>query len=100
MAKNVVDAATRRRLAWQGGRGKHQLAIKRALLGYGPVLTTAQLAAHVFPRLQRIEKGSHWYTIARAAERYATRASPRTRPLKWIAKPELLKPDLRDGKKG
>jgi hypothetical protein len=72
-----------------GQRGWIQKRIARAFVGYGPVLTTAQLAEHVLPRLQRVEKCSDWYRIRRACERVAVRVGPRRRPLRWRLKPDL-----------
>jgi hypothetical protein len=52
LAKNVVNSDVRRRLAWQGGRGKNQLAVWRALTGYNRPMTTAELLGFVKPRLK------------------------------------------------
>jgi hypothetical protein len=45
--------------------------------------------------LKKADKDQYWYPVRRAAERYATRLEPRTRPLKWVARPGVLA-----GKKG
>ena len=54
-----------------GQRGWIQKRIARAFAGYGPELSTVQLAEHVFPRMPRIEKCFDWYRIRRACERVA-----------------------------
>ena len=76
-------------------RGKNQLAVWRALIGYGRPMTTTELLGFVKPRLKAADRRHYWYATRLAAERYAVRVEPRTRPLKWIAKPDLLA-----GKKG
>jgi hypothetical protein len=70
-------------------RGRNQRAVWRALIGYGRPMTTAELLKFVYPRLPRADKRSYWYAVRCAAERYAVRASPRTRPLRWVTKPDL-----------
>jgi hypothetical protein len=72
-----------------GRRGWIQKRIARAFVGYGPELTTVQLAEHVLPRMQRVEKCSDWYKIRRACERVAVRVGQRSRPLRWRLKPEF-----------
>ena len=78
-------------------RGKNQRRIWQALTGYGRPMTTRELVEFVYPRLKKADKDQYWYPVRRAAERYAERVEPRTRPLKWIAKPELLKPGSERG---
>ena len=79
--------------------GHRQKAIRRALIGYDRPMTTRELAEAAWPR-RDMRPGQQppwrWLEVRRKIERYATRASPRTCPLTWIARPELLergKPD-------
>jgi hypothetical protein len=89
MAKKIVNADDRRRMAWQGGRGKNQLAVWRALVDYNRVMTTSELLGFVKPRLKAADRRHYWYATRLAAERYAVRVEPRTRPLKWRLKQDL-----------
>jgi hypothetical protein len=71
--------------------GKLQLRIWRAFVGYNRPLSTAELLALCRPELapgKRYPEGL-WLRVRTAAERYAIRATPRTRPLTWVAKPDL-----------
>jgi hypothetical protein len=47
------------------------------------------MLAAVYPRLRKADRDHYWYAVRCAAERYAVRVEPRTRPLKWIAKQNL-----------
>jgi hypothetical protein len=73
----------------RSGYGQRQ--IRRALQGYGEVLTTRELMQFVWPRLSLNTRQPRWrwYLVRRAAERYAERVTPRTRPLSWRAKTDL-----------
>jgi len=70
-------------------RGQNQRRVWQMLIGYDRPLTTAELLGFVYPRLKAADRRHYWYATRRAAERYAVRVEPRTRPLKWIAKPDL-----------
>ena len=47
-----------------------------------PTLTTHELFKFVFPGCQD-RTGSRLFAVRRAAERFAVRVSPRSRPLRW-----------------
>jgi hypothetical protein len=47
-------------LTWERGRGWIQKRIAQAFVGYGPVLTTRQLAEHVHVRVPRLDKRPYW----------------------------------------
>ena len=64
-------------------RGKHQIAVWRALVGYGRELTTNELFAHVYPGLSGKQPWWKWCVVRRAAARFAELVLPRTRPLRW-----------------
>ena len=98
MAGNMAEQGSRR--GWFGQqavkrRGKNQRQVWRMLVAYDRPVSTAEMLAAVYPRLRKADRDHYWYAVRCAAERYAVRVEPRTRPLKWIAKPELLA-----GKKG
>jgi hypothetical protein len=73
-------------------RGRHQKRILSAFVGYGPVLSTRDLAKHVWPRLDPDKRWPcwRWYLVRRSAEHWADRVEPRTRPLLWRVKPGVL----------
>jgi hypothetical protein len=72
-------------------RGRNQRAVWRALVGYsqGRPMTTAELLQFIYPRLRKADRRHYWYAVRCAAERYAVRAEPRTRPLRWVARADL-----------
>jgi hypothetical protein len=82
-------------------RGRNQKAAQRAFLAYGEAFTTTDLMRFVFPRLDaRRQPRWRWRAAREAAERFAVRATPRTRPLRWVAKPGLYKSTARQGAQG
>jgi len=73
--------------------GRHQRRIRQAFIAYGErSVTTAELFLFVWPRLDVNKRWpcNKWRSVRWAAERYAVRVKPRTRPLLWRAKPGLL----------
>jgi hypothetical protein len=72
--------------------GRNQRSAWRALVGYadGRPMTTAELFGYIYPGLTDRQPRWRWYAVRLAAERHMVRVEPRTRPLRWIAKPELL----------
>jgi hypothetical protein len=70
--------------------GRRQKQVRRALLAAGdPAVSTAQLFEWCWPRLDPDARWPlwRWYTVTRAASRYAVPMNPRTRPLMWRARP-------------
>jgi len=67
--------------------GRIARAIKRCLVGYGP-MTTAQLVEHAYPRVKHISEW-HWDYVRKVAARYAVRTGRRSRPLRWRLRDEI-----------
>jgi hypothetical protein len=65
--------------------GKHQRRVGQALIALGA-------AKYVWPHLDPDKRWPNWRwcRVRCAAERYAERIEPRTRPLKWRAKPGVI----------
>jgi hypothetical protein len=88
--------ATNLNRGWRGRRdrreGRNQRLIRRAF-AYADVLTTIELAAQIDPWGAAAGSIPEWrlQTVRRAAERWAVRVEPRSRPLLWKAKPEALR---------
>jgi hypothetical protein len=68
-------------------RGKHQIAVWRCLVA-NSVVTTRDLVEYAFPRVTELRR-SHWVILRRAAERFAVRLVPHSRPLRWCLKDEF-----------
>jgi hypothetical protein len=86
-ARAIRNAAIRGYFGPPGSRrrGRHQIAIRRALACYAAMLTTRELFEHVYPGCADRSEW-RWSVIRRAAERFATRVTPRSRPLRWRLK--------------
>ena len=69
--------------------GKHQRRVRQALIAL-EAATTHQLFEYVWPQLDPDKRWPNWCRVRCAAERFAERVSPRTRPLKWRAKPGVI----------
>src|SRR5262249_15411385 len=70
--------------------GRLHRQIRRVLLAAnGGLVTTADFVAAAYPRLDISKPVNRWYwrQVRDSAERFATRLSPRSRPLLWRAKP-------------
>jgi hypothetical protein len=75
--------------AGRNRRGRHQIAVKRALTAYAATLTTRELFEFVYPGCANRSEW-RWFMIRRAANRYGQRLEPRTRPLRWRLRPGVL----------
>jgi hypothetical protein len=55
-------------------------------------MTTRELFEHCYPRLDASKRHPEWmwWAVRWAAERWAVRVEPRTRPLLWRAKPGVV----------
>src|SRR5262245_52319795 len=66
--------------------GRLHRQIRRVLIAAnGKPVTTRHMVEAAYPRRQLAEQ--HWLRVRVSAERFAVRATPRTRPLLWQAKP-------------
>jgi hypothetical protein len=76
-----------------GRIGKHQRRIRQALISYGRPVSTRELYEFCWPRLDSSSWRPEWrwLRVREAAARFATRASPRSRPLSGL-RPDLTAP--------
>jgi hypothetical protein len=86
MARGNLANLRRGRADQRPREGRLQRAARRLLIARnGSPVTTRELAEYAFPDSPLPHW--RWYTVRMAAERYAERVTPRTRPLRWRAKP-------------
>jgi len=78
-----------RRLGADRREGRLQRAVRRAFIASGKPLTTRELVQWAYPRLKQVPD-IQWRYVRLAAERWAVRVKPRSRPLRWRAKPGAL----------
>jgi hypothetical protein len=77
---------------WKYRIGRRQRAALRAFIGYGPVLSTADLFRHVWPELDpsKTHPWWRWKVVRAVAGRWAVRMEPRSCPLRWRARPGVV----------
>jgi hypothetical protein len=68
-------------------RGRRQVAVMRCLIA-NSVVTTRDLVDYAFPRVTNLRR-SHWVVLRRAAERFAVRLVPHSRPLRWRLRDDI-----------
>jgi hypothetical protein len=91
MPRGNTQNLSRGRVDQRPREGRVQRLCRRLLIAQNGPITTRELVEQAWPGERKLW---HWVNAARVIERFAYRAGPRSRPLTWVAKPNVLGTDI------